>query len=513
MKNLLTNPQPSQSDYINAIVKLGSRVYEAATVTPLQKMGKLSDRLHNNIWIKREDRQPVNSFKLRGAYAIISSLSDEQKQAGVIAASAGNHAQGVALSAKQLGLKALIVMPQNTPSIKVDAVRGFGGEVLLHGANFDEAKAKAIELSKSKHMTFITPFDHPLVIAGQGTLAMEMLQQVADLDYVFVQVGGGGLAAGVAILLKQFMPEIKVIGVESKDSACLNAALEKGEPTDLSHVGLFADGVAVKRIGDETFRLCQKYLDGMVLVDSDEVCAAMKDLFENVRAVAEPSGALGLAGLKKYVKQNNLEGKNMAAILSGANLNFHTLRYVSERCEIGENREALLAVTMPEQPGSFLKFAHVIGNRAVTEFSYRYADNQKACIFVGVRTANEAEKTEIIADLTKNGFDVEDMSDDDIAKTHVRYLMGGRVSNHHERLYSFEFPEQKGALLKFLNILGKRWNISLFHYRAHGADYGNILAAFQLGEKDNAEFEQALAELGYVYEDVTESKAYRYFLR
>ena len=513
MKNLLTNPQPSQSDYINAIVKLGSRVYEAATVTPLQKMGKLSDRLHNNIWIKREDRQPVNSFKLRGAYAMISSLSDKQKQAGVIAASAGNHAQGVALSAKQLGLKALIVMPQNTPSIKVDAVRGFGGEVLLHGANFDEAKAKAIELSKLKHMTFIPPFDHPLVIAGQGTLAMEMLQQVADLDYVFVQVGGGGLAAGVAILLKQFMPEIKVIGVESKDSACLNAALEKGEPTDLSHVGLFADGVAVKRIGDETFRLCQKYLDGMVLVDSDEVCAAMKDLFENMRAVAEPSGALGLAGLKKYVKQNNLEGKNMAAILSGANLNFHTLRYVSERCEIGENREALLAVTMPEQPGSFLKFAHVIGNRAVTEFSYRYADNQKACIFVGVRTANEAEKAEIIADLTKNGFDVEDMSDDDIAKTHVRYLMGGRVSNHHERLYSFEFPEQKGALLKFLEILGKRWNISLFHYRAHGADYGNILAAFQLGEKDSSEFKEALAQLGYVYEDVSESKAYRYFLR
>ena len=513
MKNLLTNPQPSQSDYVNAIVKLGSRVYEAATVTPLQKMGKLSERLHNNIWIKREDRQPVNSFKLRGAYAMISSLSDEQKQAGVIAASAGNHAQGVALSAKQLGLKALIVMPQNTPSIKVDAVRGFGGEVLLHGANFDEAKAKAIELSKSKQMTFIPPFDHPLVIAGQGTLAMEMLQQVADLDYVFVQVGGGGLAAGVAILLKQFMPEIKIIGVESKDSACLNAALEKGEPTDLAHVALFADGVAVKRIGDETFRLCQKYLDGMVLVDSDEVCAAMKDLFENVRAIAEPSGALGLAGLKKYVKQNNLEDKNMAAILSGANLNFHTLRYVSERCEIGENREALLAVTMPEQPGSFLKFAHVIGNRAVTEFSYRYADNQKACIFVGVRTINEAEKADIITDLTKNGFDVEDMSDDDIAKTHIRYLMGGRVSNRNERLYSFEFPEQKGALLKFLEILGKRWNISLFHYRAHGADYGNILAAFQLEEKDNAEFEQALTQLDYVYEDVSESKAYRYFLR
>ena len=460
MKNLLTNPQPSQSDYINAIVKLGSRVYEAAQVTPLQKMGKLSERLHNNIWIKREDRQPVNSFKLRGAYAMISSLSAEQKAAGVIAASAGNHAQGVALSAKQLGLKALIVMPQNTPSIKVDAVRGFGGEVLLHGANFDEAKAKAIELSKEKNMTFIPPF-----------------------------------------------------GVESKDSACLKAALDKGEPTDLTHVGLFADGVAVKRIGDETFRLCQRYLDDMVLVDSDEVCAAMKDLFENVRAVAEPSGALGLAGLKKYAKQNHIEDKNMAAILSGANLNFHTLRYVSERCEIGENREALLAVTMPEQPGSFLKFAYVLGNRAVTEFSYRYADDKRACVFVGVRTTNEQEKADIIADLTKNDFDVEDMSDDDIAKTHVRYLMGGRAANDNERLYTFEFPEQKGALLKFLETLQNRWNISLFHYRAHGADYGNILAGFQIEEHEQTEFEQALAQLNYVFEDVTESKSYRYFLR
>ena len=513
MKTLLSNPNPTQSDYINAIVKLGSRVYEAAQVTPLQKMNKLSERLGNNIWIKREDRQPVNSFKLRGAYAMISSLSAEQKAAGVIAASAGNHAQGVALSAKKLGLKALIVMPQNTPSIKVDAVRGFGGEVLLFGANFDEAKAKAIELANEKKMTFIPPFDHPLVIAGQGTLAMEMLQQVSDLDYVFVQVGGGGLAAGVAILLKQFMPEVKVIGVEAKDSACLNAAFKKGEPTDLAHVGLFADGVAVKRIGDETFRLCRQYLDDIVLVDNDEVCSAMKDLFENVRAVAEPSGALGLAGLKKYVKRHKLEGKNMAAILSGANLNFHTLRYVSERCEIGENREALLAVTMPEQPGSFLTFCNVLGSRAVTEFSYRYADAQKACVFVGVRTANEQEKAEIIADLIKIGFDVEDMSDDDIAKTHVRYLMGGRIADQGERLYSFEFPEQKGALLKFLDVLSGRWNISLFHYRAHGADYGNILAGFQLGNADLTEFNAALNQLGYVYQDVTDSKSYRYFLR
>lgn len=513
MENLLTHPQPSQKDYINAIVRLGSRVYEAAQVTPLQKMGKLSERLHNHIWIKREDRQPVNSFKLRGAYAMISSLSAKQKEAGVIAASAGNHAQGVALSARQLGLKALIVMPQNTPSIKVDAVRSFGGEVLLHGANFDEAKAKAIELSKEKNMTFIPPFDHPLVIAGQGTLAMEMLQQVADLDYVFVQVGGGGLAAGVAVLLKQFMPEIKIIGVESKDSACLKAALDHGSPVDLAHVGLFADGVAVKRIGDETFRLCQQYLDDIVLVDSDEVCAAMKDLFENVRAVSEPSGALGLAGLKKYTKQHHIENKNMAAILSGANLNFHTLRYVSERCEIGENQEALLAVTMPEQTGSFLKFVQVLGNRAVTEFSYRYSDEKKACVFVGVRTANAQERAEIITELTQNGFNVEDMSDDDIAKTHVRYLMGGRVDNHQERLYTFEFPEQKGALLKFLETLQNRWNISLFHYRAHGADYGNILAGFQLNETEHSEFEQVLAKLNYAYEDVTESKSYQYFLR
>ena len=274
-----------------------------------------------------------------------------------------------------------------------------------------------------------------------------------------------------------------------------------------------ADGVALKRIGDETFRLCQQYLDDMVLVDSDEVCSAMKDLFENVRAVAEPSGALGLAGLKKYAKQNHIEGKNMAAILSGANFNFHTLRYVSERCEIGENREALLAVTMPEQPGSFLKFAYVLGNRAVTEFSYRYADDKRACVFVGVRTTNEQEKADIIADLTKNGFDVEDMSDDDIAKTHVRYLMGGRSANNNERLYTFEFPEQKGALLKFLETLQNRWNISLFHYRAHGADYGNILAAFQIEEHEQTEFEQTLAQLNYVFEDVTESKSYRYFLR
>lgn len=504
-------PLQSGTDYLRAI--LSSKIYDLAQVTPLQKMEKLSERLGNHISIKREDRQPVHSFKLRGAYAMISNLSPAQKNAGVIAASAGNHAQGVALSAKHLGLRALIVMPQNTPSIKVDAVRGFGGEVLLYGANFDEAKAKAIELSQELNMTFVHPFDHPLVIAGQGSIGMELLQQNADLNYIFVPVGGGGLIAGIAVLIKQLMPEIKVIGVESKDSACLFYALQAGQPVDLERVGLFADGVAVKRIGDETFRLCQKYVDDVVLVDNDEVCAALKDVFENVRAVAEPSGALSLAGLKKYVAQHNLEGKNLACILSGANLNFHTLRYVSERCEIGEKHEALLAVSIPEQKGAFLKFCQLIGNRAVTEFNYRHADDQQACIFVGVRISGNAEKLEIIKDLQQNGYPVTDLSDDDIAKTHIRYMVGGRPSSiQQEELYSFEFPEQKGALLKFLQTLID-WDISLFHYRAHGADYGDILAAFVVNSGEKDAFQQDLEQLGYRYQNVSDSPAYRYFLK
>ncbi|MDG6793441.1 threonine ammonia-lyase, biosynthetic [Glaesserella parasuis] len=504
-------PLQSGTDYLRAI--LSSKIYDLAQVTPLQKMEKLSERLGNHISIKREDRQPVHSFKLRGAYAMISNLSPAQKNAGVIAASAGNHAQGVALSAKHLGLRALIVMPQNTPSIKVDAVRGFGGEVLLYGANFDEAKAKAIELSQELNMTFVHPFDHPLVIAGQGSIGMELLQQNADLNYIFVPVGGGGLIAGIAVLIKQLMPEIKVIGVESKDSACLFYALQAGQPVDLERVGLFADGVAVKRVGDETFRLCQKYVDDVVLVDNDEVCAALKDVFENVRAVAEPSGALSLAGLKKYVAQHNLEGRNLACILSGANLNFHTLRYVSERCEIGEKHEALLAVSIPEQKGAFLKFCQIIGNRAVTEFNYRHADDQQACIFVGVRISGNAEKLEIIKDLQQNGYPVTDLSDDDIAKTHIRYMVGGRPSSiQQEELYSFEFPEQKGALLKFLQTLID-WDISLFHYRAHGADYGDILAAFVVNSSEKEAFKQDLDRLGYRYQDVNDSPAYQYFLR
>ncbi len=374
---------PEGAEYLRAVLR--APVYEAAQVTPLQKMEKLSSRLDNVILVKREDRQPVHSFKLRGAYAMMAGLTEEQKAHGVITASAGNHAQGVAFSSARLGVKALIVMPTATADIKVDAVRGFGGEVLLHGANFDEAKAKAIELSQQQGFTWVPPFDHPMVIAGQGTLALELLQQDAHLDRVFVPVGGGGLAAGVAVLIKQLMPQIKVIAVEAEDSACLKAALDAGHPVDLPRVGLFAEGVAVKRIGDETFRLCQEYLDDIITVDSDAICAAMKDLFEDVRAVAEPSGALALAGMKKYIAQHNIRGERLAHILSGANVNFHGLRYVSERCELGEQREALLAVTIPEEKGSFLKFCQLLGGRSVTEFNYRFADAKNACIFL--RTA------------------------------------------------------------------------------------------------------------------------------
>ena len=507
----MTQQIQSNTDYLRRI--LSSNIYDLAQVTPLQKMEKLSARLKNNIFIKREDRQPVHSFKLRGAFAMISNLSKAQKEAGVIAASAGNHAQGVALSAKHLGLRALIVMPQNTPSIKVDAVRGYGGEVLLFGANFDEAKAKAMELAEELNMTFVHPFDAPDVIAGQGTIAMELIQQRGDLDRIFVPVGGGGLIAGIAVLIKQLIPEIKVIGVESKDSACLYAALKAGQPTDLERVGLFADGIAVKRIGEETFRLCQQYVDDVVLVDNDQICAAFKDIFENVRAVAEPSGAASLAGLKKYVKEHQIEGENLACILSGANLNFHTLRFVSERCEIGEKHEALLAVTIPEQRGSFLTFCQILGNRAVTEFNYRHADDRNACIFVGVRINGSQEKMEIIKELQQNGYNVEDLSDDDIAKTHIRYMVGGRAASiKNEKLYRFEFPEQKGALLKFLKAL-TNWDISLFHYRAHGADYGDILAAFTMETGSEAELTHHLEQLGYRFQDVTDSLSYRYFLK
>lgn len=503
--------QPSGAEYLRAVLR--APVYEAAQVTPLQKMEKISARLGNTILVKREDRQPVHSFKLRGAYAMIAGLSAEQRARGVVTASAGNHAQGVALSASKLGIKSLIVMPVATADIKVDAVRAFGGEAFLFGANFDEAKAKAIELSEQQGYTFVPPFDHPMVIAGQGTLAMELLQQDAHLDRVFVPVGGGGLAAGVAVLIKQLMPQIKVIAVEAADSACLKAALDAGHPVDLPRVGLFAEGVAVKRIGSETFRLCQEYLDDIITVDSDAICAAMKDLFDDVRAVAEPSGALALAGMKKYIQQHQIQGERLAHVLSGANVNFHGLRYVSERCELGEQREALLAVTIPEQQGSFLRFCQLLGGRSVTEFNYRYANADEACIFVGVRlTRGMEERHEILQLLSEGGYKVVDLSDDEMAKLHVRYMVGGRPSKPlRERLFSFEFPEAPGALLRFLQTLGTHWNISLFHYRSHGTDYGRVLAAFELSDSE-PQFEEHLAALGYDFHDETHNPAFRFFL-
>lgn len=491
-----------------------SPIYEVATVTPLQSLKKLSERMGNTIMLKREDRQPVHSFKLRGAFNKLAQLSEKQKRQGVVAASAGNHAQGVALSASQLGIKAIIVMPVITPDIKVDAVRGFGAEVCLYGDSFDEASAYAQELSLNEGYTLIPPFDDVDVIAGQGTIGRELLEQNARLDYIFIPVGGGGLAAGIAVYIKQLKPSIKVIGVEPRDSACLRAALDAGEPVTLDRVGIFADGVAVKRIGDETFRLCQQYLDDVITVSSDEICAALKDIFEDTRAIAEPSGALALAGLKKYVERYSVEEANMAAILSGANVNFHSLRYVSERSEYGEKKEGVLAVTIPERRGAFLKFCQLIGNRAVTEFNYRYATRKEANIFVGIKTRQGAsELAQIISQLEAEHYPVADLSDDEMAKQHVRYMVGGRPAEAlEERLFSFEFPEHPGALQNFLLTLGMKWNITLFHYRNHGAAYGRVLAGFELPDADMAAFGEHLEKLGYQYKEQTDNPAYKFFL-
>ncbi|MFI3256275.1 MAG: threonine ammonia-lyase, biosynthetic [Psittacicella sp.] len=501
----------NSNDYMRFM--LTSQVYDLAIKTPCVPMLKLSKRVNNQVFIKREDTQVVNSFKIRGAYSMLAKLTKEQQLKGVVAASAGNHAQGVALSAKHLKIKALIVMPEKTPSIKVDAVKNFGGEVLLFGNNFDDAKNKAIEISKEKDMIFIPPFDHPLVIAGQGTIGLECLQQCPDVDKIFVPVGGGGIAAGIAVIVKQLNPKIKVIGVESSESACLKAALEAGKPVVLKRVGLFADGVAVKQIGNETFRLCKEYLDDVITVSEDEICASIKDIFDDTRAIAEPAGAVSLAGVKKYISQHNICNEKIINILSGANLNFHRLRYVSERCEIGENQEALLAVKIPEESGSFLKLCENLGNTNITEFSYRYLNNSQARVFMGLQIQNSKQKEIIIEALEKKEFNVKDISNDDVAKTHIRYMIGGTSSSQNpEKLYQVIFPEEKGALIKFLNTIGKKWNISLFHYRNHGANYGDILIGFQVQESEYELLNSKLKEVGYQYTDVTNSLAYDNFL-
>ncbi|PKG39671.1 threonine ammonia-lyase, biosynthetic [Psychromonas sp. Urea-02u-13] len=502
----------SAAQYLKKI--LLAPVYEAAVETPLQPMTKLSKRLNNHILLKREDRQPVHSFKLRGAYNKLASLSAEQKACGVIAASAGNHAQGVAFSAKKMAIKATIVMPKTTPDIKVSSVRLLGADVILHGESFDAASEHCKELAAEHNYTLIHPFDDSDVIAGQGTIAKELIQQNVHLDKIFVPVGGGGLAAGIAVYIKQLLPHIKIIAVEPEDAASLKVALDHGGPITLSKVGLFADGVAVKTIGTETFRLCQQYVDEVITVNSDEICAAVKDIFEDTRAIAEPAGALSLAGLKKYSQQHQLENEQLAAILSGANVNFHGLRYVSERCELGEQKESILAVTIPERQGAFLTFCNELDGRAITEFNYRFNSRKEANIFVGVRTPQGAEELAGLTDnLTTRGYRFADLSHDEVAKLHLRYMVGGApVENLTERLYSFEFPEHPNALVKFLNMLGTHANITLFHYRNHGAAYGQVLAGFEVKAENMHSFNEHLEALGYNYKDETDNQAYRFFL-
>jgi threonine dehydratase len=507
--------QTSANDYLKKI--LLSPVYDVAVNSDLNYLNKLSKTLDNQIWLKREDQQPVKSFKLRGAYNKICQLTEMQSNAGVVAASAGNHAQGVAYSAQRRKINAVIVMPETTPDIKIDAVRHFGGEyvkVVLHGTNFDQANDEAKRLAAEFGYTMIPPFDDPDVIAGQGTIARELLEQNPDLQMVFIAVGGGGLAAGISVFLKQLKPEIKIIAVEAAESACLQAALLAGEPVALPSVGIFADGVAVKLIGKESFRLCQQYVDDLITVSNDEICAAIKDIFDDTRVIAEPAGAISIAGIRKYLQQHNIHGNKVAGILCGSNINFHTLRYVSERCELGEQKEAVFAVKIPEHKGAFKHFCELLGGRTITEFNYRYSSDKEAHIFVGIKLRQGREEfTRLSKLLADEGYNLFDMSDNEVAKLHVRYMVGGRpTSLLNEHLFTFEFPEHPGALMKFLNTLGERWNITLFHYRNHGAAEGLVLAGFAIPDDAREDFNQHLEELGYQYTEQTDNPAYKFFL-
>ena len=492
-----------------------AKVYDVAIKTPLERAGGLSKRFNNEVWIKREDLQPVHSFKLRGAYNKIAQLSPAEKEKGVITASAGNHAQGVALAAKRLGLKALIVMPKTTPAIKVSSVRALGAEIELVGNAYDDAYEHAIERANATGMTFVHPYDDPVVIAGQGTIGKEIIEQLPENpDIVFVPVGGGGLIAGVSAYLKSINPAIRIIGVEPDDAPCMYEALKAGKRVLLEQVGIFADGVAVKKVGKEPFRVAQSCVDDMLLVSTDEICAAIKDIFDDTRSITEPAGALAVAGMKKYVEEQNIKGQVIVAIDSGANINFDRLRHVAERAELGEHREALFAVTIPEEIGSFRKFCELVGLRGMTEFNYRYADEKQAHIFVGIQLQNGLdEKNELLKSLQDEHYAVEDMTDNEMAKLHIRYMVGGRGNGvKNERLFRFEFPERPGALLRFLNYMGERWNISLFHYRNHGAAYGRVLAGIQVPKEDNEELESFLQNLGYSWWEETSNPAYRMFL-
>jgi threonine dehydratase len=488
------------SPYIERILK--ARVYDVAIESPLEPAARLSRRLANEVLLKREDLQPVFSFKLRGAYNRIAHLSENSARRGVVCASAGNHAQGVALAAQRRGISALIVMPQTTPHIKVQAVIDLGAEVLMHGDDYDGAFERALVLARERSLVLVHPFDDPDVIAGQGTIAVEILRQT------------GGLLAGIAVYVKYLYPGVRIIGVEPEDAAGMHASLKAGRRVTLERVGIFADGVAVRRVGEETFALCRGQVDEIVLTSTDEICAAIQDVFEDTRSIVEPAGALAVAGLKKYVAREGWRGKRLVAINSGANMNFDRLRHVAERADLGGEREALLAVVIPEQPGSFMRFCEVLGRRSVTEFNYRYAGPEAAQIFAGFALSEgRAEKDAVVAALRAAGFTVTDMTDDEMAKLHVRYMVGGHARGiAHELLYRFEFPERPGALLRFLQAIGTRWNISLFHYRNHGSDHGRVLAGIQVPPPERADFLQHLNELHYAYVEETDNPAYRMFL-
>lgn len=501
------------TDYLQK--SLTARVYDVAIESPLVKAPQLSARLNNTLLLKREDMQSVFSFKLRGAYNKMAQLSEEALKRGVVCASAGNHAQGVALAAKRLGTKAVIVMPVTTPQVKVQAVKMRGGEVVLFGDSYDEAQTHARELEAEKKFTFVHPFDDPDVIAGQGTIGLELLRQhQGPLHAVFVGIGGGGLVSGIAAVLKQVRPEVKIIGVEPIDSDAMYQSLKAGRRVKLDHAGLFADGVAVKQVGKETFRLCRKYLDEIVRVSTDQICAATKDVFEDTRAVLEPAGALAVAGAKAYVDRTKLRGEAIIAISCGANLNFDRLRFIAERAEVGEHREAVLAVTIPEEPGSLKKFCKLVGRRSVTEFNYRIAHTKVAHIYVGIRTAGRGESEKLTTHFTRYGFKTLNLTHDEMAMTHIRHLVGGRSPlAENEVVYRFVFPEKPGALMTFLTTMSPNWNISLFHYRNHGADYGHVLVGLQVPANEKAELQKFITQLGYQYWDETENPAYKLFLR
>ncbi|HTY99495.1 MAG TPA: threonine ammonia-lyase, biosynthetic [Rhodocyclaceae bacterium] len=499
-------------DYLEKI--LNARVYDVAIETPLDPAPNLSARSGNRILLKREDMQPVFSFKLRGAYNKMAHLTAAQRRRGVIAASAGNHAQGVALSAQRMGCRAVIVMPVTTPRIKIDAVESRGAEIVLAGDSYDEAYSHALALEKKQKLTFVHPYDDPDVIAGQGTIAMEILRQHPEpIDAVFCTVGGGGLIAGVAAYVKRLRPQTKVIGVEAADADAMARSLVAGRRVRLESVGLFADGAAVKYVGAETFRLCREYVDEMVLVDTDAICAAIKDVFEDTRSILEPAGALAIAGAKAWGHAAGAAGKTLVAVASGANMNFDRLRFVAERAEVGEQREAVLAVTIPEKPGSFKRFCGLIGRRAITEFNYRYSDAREAHVFVGVQVARRDESLKLVESLRRHGLATLDLTDDEMAKLHVRHMVGGRAPGlEDELLYRFEFPERPGALLNFLDRMSAGWNISLFHYRNHGADTGRVLVGMQVPAGEKKDFRAFLKKLGYPNWDESQNPAYRLFL-